>query len=640
MPRPDSGKHHRPDSVVKRSKSSRRSRDHFFAEQIIDSSRSMITIINRDYVYEKVNKTFCLNHNRSPETVVGKKLEEIWGRENFHKNIKDNIDYCFTGKVVFYQAFFETPAWGRRYYEVVLRPVRDDKEAVTHVLAETSDITEIKLKEQAASEIEWEFRNLESNLPIGFFRCDNEGVMLHVNKAFLRIIGADSENEINGKPLRDFYRDQLLFDLHLLKLKNEGVASFGRLELKAHDGTLIICRINAFTVRDGSGNPVYIDGAMEDFTREADLEKRLIQSQKLDTIGMLAGGIAHDFNTILTTIYGYSELSLETLDKSSEAYNNIRKILQAAGRARSLTNQILTFSRHAGQERITVRVSDIISETIGSLRPVLPSGIEVIGEIKAPDLYVSADPTQLYRVFVNLVRNAIQAMDDKGGTLTITLDTKHCDRHGRLPDGTYVLVRFADTGQGMDERTAGRIFEPFFTAGKQGQGTGLGLSVVYGIISEIDGEITVSSRVDEGTVIDILIPVAGSVSDEFPAMASRAGIMIISGSDSESRLIAMALSGSGYHVSASDTSGEWIAKACKADAIVVMDNSPAMPATDIIYSLATHGVESPVLMISDFDVWLTAEKELTSGLLKSNLFKPASLKEIIYSIDNMINKTS
>jgi hypothetical protein len=192
----------------------------------------------------------------------------------------------------------------------------------------------------------------------------------------------------------------------------------------------------------------------------------------------------------------------------------------------------------------------------------------------------------------------------------------------------------------MDEKTAGRIFEPFFTAGKQGKGTGLGLSVVYGIISEIDGDINVSSKADEGTVIDILIPATGALTEAIPAKASRAEVMIIPGSDSESRLIAMALSASGYGVSSSDPSGDWISEAGRAEVIIVTDNSPSLPAADIIYSLAHHGVERPVLMISDFDVWLAAEKELTSGLIKSNLFKPASLKEIIYSIDGMINKTS
>jgi PAS domain S-box-containing protein len=600
----------------------------------------MITIINRDYVYEKVNKTFCINHNLNAEMIVGKMIGEVWGNDNFNKNIKSNIDRCFTGRVVFYQAFFETPAWGKRYYEVVLRPVTDEKETVTHVMAETYDITEIKLKEQAASEVEWEFRNLESNLPIGFFRCDNEGVMLHVNKAFLKIIGAKNENEVNGRSLREFYKDPLSFDQHLQKLKNEGVASFGRLEMKALDGTYIVCRINVFTVRDGSGNPVYNDGAMEDLTREADLEKRLIQAHKLDTIGMLAGGIAHDFNTILTTIYGYAEMSLETLEKSSENYNNICKIIQATGRARALTNQILTFSRHAEQERIKVRISDIITETISSVKPGLPPGIDVISEIRTPDLYVMADPTQLFRVFINLARNAIQAMEDRGGRLTIMLDTKLSDNSGRLPEGKYAMIRFEDTGPGMDEKTADRIFEPFFTAGKPGKGTGLGLSVVYGIISEIDGDITVSSRVDEGTVIELLLPASGSVAEETPQMAPRAEIMVIPASDSEARLIADALSSSGYHVTVSDPSGKWIPKAALADVIIVIDNSPAVRATDILFSLANNGVDSPVLMISDFDVWLAAEKELTSGLLKSNLFKPVSLKEIIYSIDNLINKTS
>jgi len=242
-------------------------------------------------------------------------------------------------------------------------------------------------------------------------------------------------------------------------------------------------------------------------------------NRKSDTVGLFAGGIAHDLNTILTTIYGYSELALEGLDPSEKTYQNIKKIIEAADRARALTGHILTFSRQVGQERINVQVKDILQETISFLRPSMTDRIILREEILSPQVCVSADPTQLFRVFINLAANALQAMEATGGSLTITLDTIKGSEVRNLPTGKkaadeYALIRFADTGPGMDEKTAGRIFEPFFTTGKQGKGTGLGLSVVYGIISEIEGEIMVSGRKNHGTTIDVLIPSISSAPPE------------------------------------------------------------------------------------------------------------------------------
>lgn len=620
-------------------------REAFYNELMINSSRSMVSVINREYIYEKVNKSFCDNHNRVIDQVVGHHIEEIWGHSNFVNLIRSNVDNCLTGKVVYYQACFDTPSNGKRFYEVVLRPVRNNTDEVTHVLAETFDVTDIKLKEQAVSEIEWEFRNLESNLPIGFFRCDTNGKLLHVNKAFLRILRADREPDLLGRSLREFYSEPALFDLHLNTLVSQNVASFAQVVLTAEGGEKIICRISAFVVNDGSGNAIYIDGAIEDFTREADLEKRLRQSQKIDTIALLAGGIAHDFNTILTTIYGYSELSLEGLDPSSAPYRNIMKIVQALGRARSLTNQILTFSRQVGQERIAVKVSDIIHEAVSFLKPSVPEGVTLVCIIREPDIRVSADPTQLFRVFINLASNALQAMEQSGGRLTVLLDKKEQVRTSslnteeKMPEMT-ALIRFEDNGPGMDEAVAERIFEPFFTTKKQGKGTGLGLSVVYGIISELDGDITVTSKRNAGTTIDVTIPALPADSQTETGQTARAGLMIIPARDNEAKVIAMGLANSGYAVEVADPVSDWRTRAASADMLILIDKSPTLPAYDLVFSLSEAGVTTPALIISDFDIWLAAEKDLSSEIVKANLFKPVSLKEIIYSIDSIIAKPS
>lgn len=619
------------------------SHDKFLTDHIVNNSRSMISIINRNYEYEKVNKTFCLNHNCRDDQFVGKSVEDVWGRENFRSNIKRHLDTCFNGKVVYYQAFFRTPAWGKRYYEVIFKPITDKSGNVTHALAETYDVTDLKLNEQASSGIEWEFSNLETNLPIGFFRSDKTGKLLHVNKAFLRIMDMKSEEEAVSKPISHFYYEKELFHHQLKTVIEEGIASFSHVSLLSVEGREVFCRISAFVVRDGSGNMIYIDGAIEDYTREVELEKQLLQSKKMDTIGLLAGGIAHDFNTILTTIYGYSELSLEGLDPDSEAYSNIRKIVRAVGRAKSITNQILTFSKQVGQVKINVRIADIILETTDFIRPTVPEGILLTENITDRDLYVNADPTQLFRVFLNLIKNAIDAIDEKKGKIEVTLDVcpaEHVSSISGRPGAAshYAVISFSDDGQGMDKSMSDRIFEPFFSASRGGKGTGLGLSVVYGIISEIDGEINVRSCKGEGTTIEVYIPLAEKPADTGVKTEAKGGILIIPSSDNEAKVIAIALSNSGYDVISTDPVGNWINKSNEADIIIVVDNQRETKIEDIAFELEKNKIDKHLLLISDFDTWMAEEKSLPSGTGRTNLFKPVSLKEIIFSLDSVLNK--
>ncbi|HSO76934.1 MAG TPA: ATP-binding protein, partial [Bacteroidales bacterium] len=180
-----------------------------------------------------------------------------------------------------------------------------------------------------------------------------------------------------------------------------------------------------------------------------------------------------------------------------------------ADRAKAITGQLLATGIEADQNLITVK--DVLRETLEFLRPAANDKIILREEILTPYVTVSADPTQLFRVFINLARNAIQAMEERGGTLTVTLDTRkgaevRNPAAGKQTVDEYALIRFADTGPGMDEAIAARMFEPFFTVGKQSSGTGLGLTVVSGIISAIDGKISVTTKKGRGTVIEILIP--------------------------------------------------------------------------------------------------------------------------------------
>ena len=223
-------------------------------------------------------------------------------------------------------------------------------------------------------------------------------------------------------------------------------------------------------------------------------------------LGILAGGIAHDLNTVITTIYGYSEIALESLSDSPEAAVSIRKIIEAADRARMLTGQLLDLSRHAASEKLPVRVAAVLAETIDFIRPSVPEGIRIMRRVTAPDAYLNAVPAQLFRIFLNLTMNAIQAMTDKGGTLTVTLGCRE-NKNEKQNDGQCMdlHIRFSDTGKGMDEALTGEIFKPYFSEGKQ-HGTGLGLSVVADAVRELGGKIAVNSARGAGTTFDLIIP--------------------------------------------------------------------------------------------------------------------------------------
>ena len=490
------------------------SREKYFTDHILDHSRSMISIINKDYVYEKVNSAFTNAHHGGIGSIVGKSLEDVWGHDIFVNNIKENIDLCFSGSTVRYEASFSTPVSGKRHFEVIFRPFPSESGEITHLFAETFDITDLELSKKAVSEKEEEFRRFETTLPIGILRCTPDGRIMHVNNSLMLIMECDNEALLCGNYLRNNYAEPGLFDEHLLQLNDHKPKSFGRISLKTCKGNEIVCRISGFLTINESGNPSYIDFAFEDSSHELMLENRLMQAQKLEAIGVLAGGIAHDFNNMLATISGYSELLLDDLPPSSPSSEKVGKILTAVSKGRSLINQILVFSRLDKHEKISVSVYEVLKETIGFIKSAVPPDIKVKGNIRKINAYVMADPTQLFRMFLNLMTNAVQSMEEKGGVLNVDLalaegKTLHNELNKTEIADEYALVTFSDTGMGMDSSMLTRIFEPFFTTRAVGKGSGLGLSVVYGIVSEMGGEILVSSSKHKGSVFSVYLPVAG-----------------------------------------------------------------------------------------------------------------------------------
>jgi nitrogen-specific signal transduction histidine kinase/ActR/RegA family two-component response regulator len=254
----------------------------------------------------------------------------------------------------------------------------------------------------------------------------------------------------------------------------------------------------------------------QEFERErAELEKQLFQLQKMETIGTLAGGIAHDFNNILTPILGYTDMACEELPEESPLRFDIEQINNAALRGKDLVQQILTFSREVDFAKKPIQLQPIVAEALNLLKASFPPSVEIKQQLDPRIGTVLADPTHIHQIVMNLCTNAHHAMMKTGGILevkldAVTLDHKLTEKIPNLKKGDYIRLTISDTGYGMDIKTQERIFEPFFTRKEVGSGTGLGLSVVHGIINNYGGAIVVDSNPGEGSTFTVYLPKYGT----------------------------------------------------------------------------------------------------------------------------------
>jgi PAS domain S-box-containing protein len=288
------------------------------------------------------------------------------------------------------------------------------------------------------------------------------------------------------------------------------------------DGTWHWIRVRGRGLRNDRGELTRFVGSGIDVTdnKQAQSEKerlelQLRQSQKMEAIGTLAGGIAHDFNNILGAIVGYGELAQQRAPEGSALRRYLDSVMHAADRARALVDRILGFSRSGAAERVPVNVQQVVEETLELLRASLPPNVRLQVQLNAATLAVIGDATRMHQVIMNVCTNAVQAMQGTGGTLRVGLDrvdlqAQQTFSHGELAAGPYLRLTVSDTGSGIPPEILDRIFEPFFTTKRIGEGTGLGLSLVHGIVADLGGVIELDTAVGRGTTVSIWLPISGA----------------------------------------------------------------------------------------------------------------------------------
>jgi len=342
---------------------------------------------------------------------------------------------------------------------------------------------------------------------------DRDGTIQYVNPAFESIAGYARKEAVgqnprtikSGKHPKEFYED-------LWNTITSGKVWRGHFINKKKNGTLYEEEATISPIKNISGEIINFVAVKRDVTEEIKLEDKLRQAQKMEAIGTLAGGIAHDFNNILSAIMGYTELAEYETPEGSNTRDKLKEVLKAAHRAKDLVRQILTFSRQGNQEQKPMQINHIIKEALKLLRASLPTTIEIQQNIELDTGIIKADPTQIHQVLMNLCTNAAHAMNNKGGVLEVGVRNVELEKKDmglgspHVPPGHYVRLSVRDTGHGMSAEIVDRIFDPYFTTKEKGEGTGLGLAVVHGIVKSYGGIITVDSEIGKGSTFNIYLP--------------------------------------------------------------------------------------------------------------------------------------
>ena len=319
--------------------------------------------------------------------------------------------------------------------------------------------------------------------------------MVRLQRAAQRVAGGDTHTQLDvGSSIREVQE----LNYHLEHMRRELVGANERLSLEIRE-------------REVSEQ------------KRLDLERRLLHRERIATIGTLAGGVAHEFNNIMTPVLLYSQLALEDVPAGGELADYLKRVIAAAHRARSLVMRILTFSREMDLQQPTVFLLRApVEEALALLREIVPANIEIVFSAPLEAMPVLGDASLVHQVVINLGTNAYEAMRDAGGRLAVTLSVADEPPDSHVEPGRYHLLEVSDSGHGMEPAVLAHIFEPFFTTREVGAGTGLGLSVVHGIVTSMGGAITVRSRPGHGTTFAVYLPAASAAQRHEPAAAASA----------------------------------------------------------------------------------------------------------------------
>ena len=505
-------------------------RERDLSQKYLDTAGVILLALDKNGRIKMINRKGCELLGFQSRAVLGKHWFNNFIPEDLRQETIAMFNEIMAGMIDKF-AYVESPVLSASgeirlisWFNTVLE---DSKGNITGTLSSGEDITEKKASQEAINRLAAIVESSQDAIT----SKDLDGVITSWNRAAETLYGYGAEEAI-GQNIEIVFPEGKKDELKMiLRMVRQGKSARIHETVRQHkDGSLIDFSLSVSPVFDDQGKVIGAATIAHDIAdmikireEKEKLGLQLRQAQKMEAIGTLAGGIAHDFNNILAAIMGYSELAQDSLPADSEAAEYIKTVVDSAQRAKELTYQILSFSRQTEHEQVALDLEPIIKEVSKMLRATMPSTIEIKQNVPAGTGEVMADPVQIHQILMNLCTNAAQAMEESGGVLSIALDVVDIDdsianEYVDLAPGQYQRLSVGDTGVGMDKEVLERIFEPFYTTKEVGKGTGMGLSVVHGIVKNFGGDITVYSEPGQGSTFHVYLPLADGGQNKEPAL--------------------------------------------------------------------------------------------------------------------------
>ena len=522
------------------------------------------------------------------------------------------------------------------------------------------DITDRKEAEKAFAESEAQYRDLFDSIRDAILVTDTERHITNCNRAFTNLFGY-TLNELRGRKTHSVYDDMNEFEQMGEEIKQK-IGSPGFLytiHYRKKSGEVFPGETGVFYLKDRENNFKGVIGLIRDITERVEheeekkqLENKLNQAQKMESIGTLAGGIAHDFNNILSAILGYSQLALSYVSPESDEHNDLQEIHKAGLRASDLIRQILTFSRKSETRFMPVKTAPIIKETVKLLKSTIPSYIEITSSIENPKLKIMHDPTKLHQILMNLCINASHAMEENGGVLTVEVKEEGVSESfvknfAGLEAGDHLKIRISDTGTGIPAEIIDSIFDPYFTTKDPKEGTGLGLSVVHGLVKEGKGDIQVDSVPGEGTTFTIYFPAVQkeekAVKEDRPAGSVQGdeAVLFVDDEPSVAKLGARLLGQYGYRVTTETDSLKALERVRQDpfafDLVITDMTMPNLTGDMLLEKILKINPDLPVILATGYTKRMAPEQAIERGF-KDVIKKPFSQTDFAGSVRAILDK--
>jgi PAS domain S-box-containing protein len=636
----------------------RESEDRFYT--IFDSNLNPM-IISRleDGTCIDVNESFLEAFGYPREEILGRLYSELklWIDANFPQSLSETMRDSKKSQPS------EIKVRSRKGMTLILRFAVQQIELGGEkcLLTTGMNITQLRYAQEALEESEQRFRVLFDHAPFPIYLHKVDGTLVDINKAAEDFLDFSRE-ELIGKNILQmdlFTADDLRAALANLEKNRKGKPAGPDLfTLRRKNGEPAYAELSTHPIISRGGN--FLLGIAKNVTAQKKAEEergrlltQLQQAQKMEAIGTLAGGIAHDFNNILSAIIGYGDLIDMYADREdSNIRSSLAELLKACNRAKDLVQQILTFSRQTEQIKVPLDIAPVVKEVLKLLRSSLPTTIEIRHALK-PDLYhVLADPTQIHQILMNLCANAGHAMQPQGGILKVQLsnveiDAGFSERHPNISPGPHLKLTVSDTGHGLADNLMERIFDPYFTTKGKGEGTGLGLAVVHGIVKSHGGEITVKSETGEGTTFRVYLPVIKRKAkpehvNYTPIPEGDERILFV---DDEKILVnigKLMLERLGYKVTISTSSTEALNTFSftpdEFDLVITDMTMPNMTGDRLARKLIEIRPDIPIILCTGFSELITRERAVDIGI-RDFLMKPLSVKSLAKTVRKVLDNT-